>query len=188
MESLGRSKRRWQTIKEKEYEDIWLVLSGSGYGPVVGFCEYGNERSGSVISVRAKPSSCSHVAASVYMSPTFCYLPTIKRNCISYRMGGPIYEVWTSKETLLRQKELAEEFRLCRIFTQLSERCWQRRKGVERTGSTDTVCLGSGTWQLMTPPLCLLFASFHLLKIKHTHPEPQNQNTVPHHSSNLPFA
>lgn len=79
---------------------------------------------------------------------------------------GTIYEVWASKETLLRQKKLVDEFHLCRISTQLSESCWQRMKGVERTRNTDRVCLGSETWQLMTLPLCLLFASFHLLKNK----------------------
>jgi hypothetical protein len=53
---LGRSKHTQQSNEEKEYEGIGQVSSGSGYGPVVGFCEHCNEHSGS-ISVRAKLSA-----------------------------------------------------------------------------------------------------------------------------------
>jgi len=35
-------------LKETGYQDVRLDSSGSGYGPVVGCCEHGNESSGSM--------------------------------------------------------------------------------------------------------------------------------------------
>jgi hypothetical protein len=39
----GRIKFEW--IFEKQCEKAWNGLSGSGWNPVVGFCEHGNEPS-----------------------------------------------------------------------------------------------------------------------------------------------
>jgi hypothetical protein len=50
---LRRPRRRWDDnirmdLREVDWEGVILHLSGSGYGPVTGSCEQGNEPSGSI--------------------------------------------------------------------------------------------------------------------------------------------
>jgi hypothetical protein len=53
---LGRPRHRWDENIKKKFREIGidgdeLDLAGSGQGPVAGFCEHGNERSGSIKKV-----------------------------------------------------------------------------------------------------------------------------------------
>jgi hypothetical protein len=46
----GRPRRRWDDNIKADLRDRWgeLDSAGSGYGPVAGLCEHGNEPSGSI--------------------------------------------------------------------------------------------------------------------------------------------